>query len=309
LSGTKDPFVERREQWGLDFVALRVSPAVDHLYLVTSRVDVWPHRRRRYDGVTVHWYLYEPAAPFTDDDYGRVLKDYQPGDGYAQSVAYDYLTREQVDALVPYLERFPGTVTITPVPLPVDTEGRVGVAAVPIGGDTDIYQLYEHEDYPLADKIAGYYCVAGCSLTALEYVVTWSAGNGLYRRVCFACGDRMDKDTVIAELYDRRTVAREGQAPRPGHPVCDACVEAGPEGIVRRARAQAEELEAQARDLRAARWTLPPLKEAHRLRAEQAQRWDEDVELHGQTLQLARDRLADARLALDLEDADARSLT
>jgi hypothetical protein len=138
---------------------------VTKLYRLTSVIDDWPHRGKRYNNVTLVWFVdkrdYDPGY-----DYPTLLgRPTAPDDhSYEKDYVDELFTRDEADQLAQYLQEAHDTdVTITEVSTPVP-DNIIGVGAIAVGGDCDFYMLSEHDDYTLPFKAWGYYRVDDDSL-------------------------------------------------------------------------------------------------------------------------------------------------
>jgi hypothetical protein len=137
------------------------------LYNVTSVIDRWPHRRSRWNGVQVTWFVTKRA---TDPgfDYGQLLdRPLPPGDEYSceRGLVDESFTQDEAERFAAYLESTYDTeAKLQELPLPVATRSAEGyellpVGAIAVGGDSDFHMLSEHETYDLPFSVWGYYCM------------------------------------------------------------------------------------------------------------------------------------------------------
>ena len=137
------------------------TETITKLYRLTSVIDDWPHRGKRYNNVAVTWFVDERDY-YPDFDYRKLLTRI---DAYGIGAIDELFTREEADQLAEYLLTPPNPteVEITEVDLPLNAN-VAGVGAIAVGGDCDFYMLSEHDDYNLPFKAWGYYRIDDDSL-------------------------------------------------------------------------------------------------------------------------------------------------
>ena len=134
------------------------------LYRLTSVVNNWPHRDKRYDNVHITWLVDRfPSEAKPPVPYEQAIKDF---DSNAKDVVYtmgiicELFTEAEATAFQSHLKYAHGdTAERQEVVLPIVHGGCFPMSAVPVGGNTDRYTVWKEHDYPLGFKVDGFYCI------------------------------------------------------------------------------------------------------------------------------------------------------
>jgi len=132
------------------------------LFSVTSKIDNWPHRGARFDGVEVDWLVedrdYDPGF-----DYAELLDHNRDQGYYPEDLVNESFTREEADRFAEYLKTCHGPdVHITPHTMPIRCLSEEGysfmaISGAVMGSDAGFYPLWKHDGYDLPFKVQGYY--------------------------------------------------------------------------------------------------------------------------------------------------------
>jgi hypothetical protein len=122
---------------------------------------------KEYDGcrdVVFHWFRL--AMPQGQRPYADLIKDYEPGNCYAEDFVEELFTWDEAQHLRGYLDqkhRDEGQTVIEAVSLPIENNW-IGFGALAVGGGDDFYMLCKEPVYSLPFKVWGYFNLVGCTL-------------------------------------------------------------------------------------------------------------------------------------------------
>jgi hypothetical protein len=95
--------------------------------------------------------------------YAELIKNYEPGNLYAEEFVEELFTWDEAQQLVAYLKDFPDSTTVVEeYPLPIENNW-IGFGARAVGGGDDFYMLSEAPGYSLPFKVWGYFDLVGCT--------------------------------------------------------------------------------------------------------------------------------------------------
>lgn len=134
------------------------------LYEVTSVIDEWQHRRARWNGVQVTWFVHKRATDPAFDYAALLDRPLPPGDDYSyeRGLVDESFTQDEAERFTAHLKTtFGEEAEIRELPLPIATRSggcdRIPIGALAVGGTDDIHMLSKHETYDLPFDVWGYY--------------------------------------------------------------------------------------------------------------------------------------------------------